>query len=113
MSGIILDKVGSVWRLTNNPSGRPQRSVTQVYSGIRCAIVPISTFDAPEPYRNVSTHVVWVEHWLILRKEDEIRWGRRTQDDFNNVLAEVFTINGRRRFSMSVQLAAYYAREGE
>jgi hypothetical protein len=112
-AGLVLDKVASVWRqVPVTPTSRTRNAV-QVYEGIKCAIVPISSFDAAQPYRYESTHIVFAEAWLVLRKEDEVRYGRRLPDTFGNVLAEVFVIQGRRRYSESVQLAMFYAKEGE
>ena len=112
-AGMILDRTASIWRFTNKPGAARTRDQTQAYGSVKCSIVPVSSFDSPQAYRYESTHILWVENWLVLRKGDEVRYGRRLPDEFGSVAPEVFVINGRRRYSESVQLAAYYVREGE
>lgn len=119
----VLDRVVAVYRMGNNPlsvidgipqPGQPRESKQVVASTIRAAIVPISSFTAEQPYARESTHVVWVEPWLLLRLQDEIRAGVRDRDDYNDVQPERYIINGRRVFTgIGPRAVTYYARAME
>lgn len=107
----ILDRTVSVWRRVNNPTGQPRQIKAAVYSAIRASIVPISSFDADKDYARESTHVIWVPHWLVLRRDDEIRWGQRDADNFGDVAAEAFIVVGRRLFThQGPRERSYYAK---
>lgn len=110
MSGLILDRTASVWRTVGTGGGN--YALKEAYLAIKCAIVPISSFDSEQSHFYESTHIVWTEHWLVLRKEDEIRYGRRPPDAFNNVIPWTYVVNGRRSFSgLGVAQTAWYCKE--
>lgn len=109
MSPPILDLEVAVFR--NFSVGGGSMSTQQAFARLRCAIVPVSRLDSPQDYAYESTHVVWVPHWIALRKEDELRYGRRPPDPFGNIVQFVYVLNGHTRITQSVQLHAYYARE--
>lgn len=110
MPGLILDRTAAVWRMNAATGGYTE---TPVFSAIRCAILPVSKFDAQVSYALQSTHVIWVAHWLELRKEDELRVGRRLADAFGNVQPWIYVINGRSQFSPGIPTTAFYASERE
>ena len=109
---MLLDKTASVWRFVSNAGANPGSTNTQVYPAVKCAIVPISSFDAVVPYARDSTHVLWVPYWLSLRREDEVRYGALL-DVAGNRIAQVYVVNGRRRFSIGTSQTAFYVREKE
>jgi hypothetical protein len=110
MAGLILDKTATLWRLT--PSSPAAFGTTQVQA-VTCAIVPVSKLDHISPYSYEATHLVYVPHWLELRKGDEIRYGRRPLDDYNDVQPYVYVISGRTAYSQGGAQTIYYATERE
>lgn len=108
MQGILLDRVASVTRRVSQPTGYND---TVVYQSIRCAIVPISKLDQATPYAYESTHLIWVDYWLELRKEDQVKWARRPLNPQGDIVPWIYTINGRREFHLGIPQIAYYARE--
>lgn len=108
---MLLDKTASVWR-TKSVGSSGQLQLAKTFASIKCAIVPISSFDSAQSYSYESTHVLFCGNWLLLRKEDEVRWGRRLPDPFGNVQPWVFVLNGRRSFTaLGPAQVAYYCRE--
>ena len=106
---MILDRVASVYRTVTDATQAGGYGQPEVFKAIRCAIVPISKQDQVISYSQQSTHIIWVEGWLKLRKQDEVRWGRRGEDAFGNVTPEVYVIDGRARYTLGAQLITYYA----
>ena len=110
---IPLTERADVYRTIAQPTKGPNvRAESKVYSGIACQFVPMSSFDRQQAYSLEATHVLWVPRWMDLKKEDQIRTGRRT-DPFNNQLTYVYVVNGRRRFRLGLQHRAYYCTERE
>jgi len=107
---VLLDKRASIWRKVDVANVFAD---TEVYGSIPCAIVPISKLDQVVPYAYESTHVIWVPYWLELRKEDQIRYGRRLADAFGNVVPWTYVINGRRQFDLGIRQLAFYSKEME
>jgi hypothetical protein len=109
MGGLLLDLTAAVWRMTAAPGGGFVEGV--IYPAVRCAIVPVSSFDSNQPFAYQSTHIVWVQNWVQLRKEDQVRYGRRLPDLAGNVVPYVYVVNGLRRFTDGGTQRAYYVRE--
>lgn len=108
MQGILLDRQVAIWRKVLVGSNYTD---TRIKASTRCAIIPISALAMVSPYAYESTHLVWVDHWLVLRKEDQIRAGRRQSDAQGDILEAVYTINGVREYRLGIPQRAYYARE--
>lgn len=108
-----MDLQVAVWRRVQvGPRGiNAVYNDTQIVPRVAAAIVPISDFDIHVPYAHESTHIVWVPYWLLLRKEDEVRYGRDDPDASGNVQPYRYTINGRREFRLGIPQRAYYAKE--
>lgn len=106
---MILDQVASIWRKVGNSSVGYQD--TQVYGSITCAIIPISKLSHEEPYARESTHLIWVPHWIVLHKEDVVRYGRQIPGPANDIVQWMYTITSRSRFIPGIPQANYYARE--
>ena len=107
---MILDKLASVWRTSKSGAGY---SDGQIYASIQVAIVPISKLDRSNPYAYEATHVLWVPFWLDLRKEDQVRYGRRLPDSQGNVVPYIYVINGKATYSLGVSQVMLYATERE
>lgn len=110
MAGLILDLRASVWRMAPRQGGGGYVEQA-VYNAIHCAVVPVTSLDAQQPFAYESTHIIWVPRWLVLRKEDQLRYGRRLPDTAGNVLPWTYVLNGRRRFTQGVPQIAWYAKE--
>lgn len=115
MLGLLLDQVGSVYRLIRGTQGNTLASLaaemTQVYASVPCQIVPISSFDRVESYSFNSTHLLYVPLWISLQKEDEMRLGRRTLAETPSVVARAYAVNGERTFRLGGQQHSYYCNQ--
>lgn len=114
MSAPALDKRADLYRLIPNPNAGQAQQPNQIVARVltfQCAIEPLSEFDADVPYARSSTHAVYAPSWLQLRKDDEIRWGRRLPDVFGTVQPWVYTVNGRQLSTQAIGLVLYYATE--
>lgn len=107
---MLLNMRASVTRKKRNSSGGYVD--TQIFKDIHCEILPISSLDQVVAYARESSHVIWVSHWIFLRKEDRIIYGRQLADpELDVLLPFIYVVNGIRTFEAGIPQRAYYARE--
>ena len=111
MANVLLDLRADVWRRIGSLTSGFED--TKIFTQIPCALVPISKLDHQQPYNFEATHTVFLPFWLQLRKEDELRYGRRPLDTYGDVQPMVYVLNGRTPYSIGGLQVVWYATERE
>jgi hypothetical protein len=111
MPGLILDRIAEVWRFSAVSGFGQHQTETLAIPRMQCAIIPVSSLAAEVTYGYEATHIIWVAHWLTLRREDEVRWGRREGDAFGDMEMIRYTIRGSRLFKLGGTQRAFYSKE--
>lgn len=76
-----------------------RRVATLYREGIQCLVQPISSFDQAPPYAQNSTHVVFIPSWWTdVRRNDELRYGRRT-NNAGQIVPRQLVVTGFRDFT--------------
>jgi hypothetical protein len=104
-------QTADLWRFVTQPAGGRRLQVAR--PRVPVLIIPISSFDALPSFARESTHVAFLPPRLRdLRKDDELRTGRRTDVD-GNVTQYRFTIDGIRRYRFGLRHTEAFLRERE
>ena len=109
--GLILDRTVQVWRFSSVSGFGQHQTETILYPSLKAAIVPVSNLAAEQAFGYEATHIIWIPAWAHLRREDEVRWGRRDDDAFGDVEMLRYTVKGGRLFKLGGTQRAYYSKE--